>query len=288
MSPLLTVLLALQLPTFSITAPPELQPYVHQIERFDRNRLAPLVRLVGLQDVGAPIDIMLAAEDSELGRQTPSWIAGFASGATSTIVIFPARSPSYPHDSMEALLHHEVAHILIARAAGDGRVPRWFHEGLALSAERSWGFTDRTRLAVAVVGRRRSISTMSADFDGDATAAARAYAVSGAFVRDLLARYGSAMPGRVLARLRAGESFDQAFTGATGVPLLQAERLFWRDSWWYQVIPFITSSLAIWTGIMFLAVIAMRRRAQHRAALRQRWEEEERGEEDERAEVEPS
>jgi hypothetical protein len=36
--------------------------------------------------------------------------------------------------------------VLITRAAGGRPVPRWFHEGLAMAAERTWGFEDQARL----------------------------------------------------------------------------------------------------------------------------------------------
>jgi hypothetical protein len=243
-----------------------------QIERLDRSAFLSVMRLVGLSHAGVPITVTLAAEQSDLARQTPPWIAGFAQTASSTIVLFPARTPSYPHDSMEAVLQHEVAHILITRAAGGATVPRWFHEGLALAAERAGGFADQTRLALAVLASHDSMRTIDAEFDRSSDAA-RAYAVSGAFVRDLLSRYGSRMPAQLLERLSHGDDFDQAFVTATGVTLNEAERIFWRDSWWYQVIPFLTSSLAIWIGIMFLAVLALRRRAARRRALRALWDD---------------
>jgi hypothetical protein len=52
---------------------------------------------------------------------------------------------------LEAVLCHEVAHILIARAADGRAVPRWFNEGLAVVAERAWHFEDRWQLASALV-----------------------------------------------------------------------------------------------------------------------------------------
>ena len=66
------------------------------------------------------------------------WTAGFAIGNDGLIVLFPARSPRYPHDTLEDVLRHEVAHVLIDRAARGQRVPRWFHEGLAIVVERPW------------------------------------------------------------------------------------------------------------------------------------------------------
>lgn len=263
------------LPVLEIVASPELRGAATQIERFDRSKLAAVMRLVGLEQAGAPITVLLAAENADVARQTPPWIAGFAHTASATIVLFPARTPSYPHDSMEAVLHHEVAHVMIDRAAGRGLVPRWFHEGLALAAERGSRFTDHTRLAIAVVSSERSLHALDADFGGSAGAAARAYAVSGAFVRDLLNRYDAQMPARVLGRLAVGDDFDEAFVAATGTTLVEAERVFWRESWWYEVIPLVTSSFALWTGVMFLAFVARQRRRRRRAALRRFWEEEE-------------
>ena len=122
-----------------------------RLRRLDRDRLRTIVQLVGLEDPGPPIRVMLAPEDSELARATSSWIAGFAHGATGTVVLFPSRSLRYPHDSLEAVLRHEVAHILIVRAADGRAVPRWFNEGLAVVAERAWHFEDRWQLAWALV-----------------------------------------------------------------------------------------------------------------------------------------
>jgi hypothetical protein len=80
----------------------------------------------------------------------------------------------------------------------------------------------------------------------------------------------------VLASLAAGIPFDDAFDRATAVSLAEAERVFWRESWWYRVVPWLTSSFAIWIAIVALAVIARRRRAARRRALRERWDAEER------------
>ena len=112
---------------------------------------------------------------------------------------------------------------------------------------------------------------IDAEFESS-SGAARAYAVAGAFVRDLVNRYGSQVPAQAPGDVCRRGQFRSGVCRTTGVTLEEAERLFWRDSWWYQVIPFLTSSLAIWIGIMFLALLAVRRRAERRAALRALWE----------------
>lgn len=262
-------------PRLTVAASPELSAAAARLERYDAARLGNVMRLVGLNEPGPPIAVVLAAEDSDLGRGTPRWIAGFADGRRSQVVLFPSRAPTYPYDTMEELLHHEVAHVLISRAAGGAAVPRWFHEGLAMAAERTWRIADHRQLAVAALGNRPSIARLDAEFDGGPDRAARAYGVSGAFVRDLLRRHGAAAPGAILSRLAAGDTFAQAFGAATGTSLDEAEAVFWRYSWWNQLVPALTSTLSIWLVIVLLAGWAVRRRRQRRAALRERWEREE-------------
>lgn len=263
-------------PELIVNAPPELAGAAARLSRVDRTRLVAVARLLGVNDPGPPITVVLATETSELGRATPRWIAGFANSRRDLIVMFPARAPTYPSESFEELLHHEVVHVLIARAARGAEVPRWFHEGLAMAAERSWRIEDHTRFAVAIVSERRSIRQIDADFDGGPERAARAYGIAGAFVRDLLRQYGPGFPAQVLASMVGESTFEQAFVAATGTPLEQAEREFWRNALWHQLVPWLTSTLVIWMGIVLLALYAMRRRLAYRRAIRQRWEEEER------------
>jgi hypothetical protein len=262
-------------PRLNIHAPAGLEPAAARVAQMDREALISVMRLVGLAHSGAPITVVLAAEDSELGKATPDWIAGFAEGAAGTIVLFPSRSPRYPHDSLEDTLRHEVAHILIARAARHAFVPRWFHEGLALTAERASGLQDRARLMLAVAIERRPVSQLDAAFGAGQSEAARAYALSGALVRDILRRHGGDAAARILAGLGSGETFDQSFLRVTGETVFEVERAFWRDSWWYEVVPFLTSSVALWFAVVFLAMYARRARAVRRATLRRQWEDEE-------------
>jgi hypothetical protein len=263
-------------PELSIIAAPGLEAAAKGLARLDTAKLVTVMQMVGLSDAGPPITVILTPENSDVARGTPSWVAGFADGDRGVIVIFPSRTPSYPYDSMEELLHHEVAHVLIARAAPSADIPRWFHEGLAMALERTWGIRDRSELALAVVGGRRSLAALDADFRGSATSAARAYGVAGAFVADLISRHGPGFPARVLASLAVGAPFADAFSRATAMSLAEAERVFWRESWWYRVLPWLTSTFAVWMGIVALAVVARRRRAARRRALRERWEIEER------------
>ena len=55
-------------------------------------------------------------------------MSGYALSRESVVVLLPERILSYPHGSLEEVLRHELAHVLIARAAGQRPVPRWLNE----------------------------------------------------------------------------------------------------------------------------------------------------------------
>jgi hypothetical protein len=253
-----------------------------RLRRFDhnagtRNGLGTIVQLVGLDDAGPPIRVVLAPEDSQLAHATPSWIAGFADGATATIVLFPARSVQYPHDSIEAVLRHEVAHVLIARAAGGRAVPRWFNEGLAVTAERPWQLEDRWQLGWALVsaGEMR-MAEVNDLFQGGSGEAGRAYVLASAFVRHIIDTHGPGVPARILAAVAKGVPFDLAFERATGRPLAASERGFRAEltSWTWR-LPFLTSPVVLWMIVTLLAVFAIYVRRRRSAERRRQWAEEE-------------
>jgi hypothetical protein len=265
-------------PRLEVEAPESLAHVETRIRSFDARQLVGIMELAGLEDPGAPIQVVVVPEHTPLARNTPEWIAGFAHPASDTVVLFPARSPSYPDDTLEDLLHHEIAHVLITRAAAGRPVPRWFDEGLALAAERGWGFGDRTRALVEMAfGPRVSLDELDGLFRGDRGSMRRAYLYAGAFVRDLLQRHGRGFPGEVLAFLAQGEPFDRAFLRATGEPPRAAFDAFWdRQTFWTRWMPLLTSPYLLWLIASLLVLYAFKRRRDRRAERRRRWEEEER------------
>lgn len=262
-------------PELRVDFPDSLAATAARVRDVDAAAIARVMQLVGLSDPGPPIAIMLASEDMEIARRTPRWIAGFARAAEGRIVIFPARYVSYPYDSLDDVVRHEIAHVLIARAAGGRPVRRWFHEGLALIAERAWRLEDRTRAAFALTATRWSARELDEAFEAGQERAGVAYAISGALVRHLMREYGEDAPGRILARMAAGDSFELAFVAVTGSTVQTTVDRFWRSSWWYELVPFLTSSTVVWFLVTLLGLYAIRTRRARRAARRKAWEEEE-------------
>jgi hypothetical protein len=264
-------------PEIRVEAPPEAAAAAARAHALDRRALLPVLELLGVEDPGPPIRVVLAPEGSDLARAAPRWVAGYAYGALGTVVLFPGRTPPYPESSFEELLHHEIAHVLIVRAAGYREVPRWFHEGLAMVAGRAWGLGDRARVTLALLPPRDlTLAEVDTWFGAGEGRAARAYALSGAFVRDLLHRHGEDVAARLLARVAAGVPFAAAFGEATGQTLAAAEAAFWRrQDLWSRWVPLVTSSATLWIGVTLLALYAIRRRRQRDAALFARWQAEE-------------
>jgi len=275
---LLAVLpVAAQVPQLFVEAPAALEPLAARIRALPPGRLEDAARLAGLFRAGPPVRVILAPEGSTLATAVPPWVSGYADPAAGVVVLMPARAPSYHDSSLEDLLRHEVAHVLIGRAAGGRPVPRWFQEGLAMIAGQSWGLEDRSRLTLALFADRRvPLSELDSHFAGGQGTVQRAYTVAGAFVRDLIQRHGQRATGAILEGIADGLPFAEAYQRATGEALADAEDSFWdRQTFWYRWVPFLTSSVILWIGVTLLALWAMAKRRSRDAARRRAWDEEE-------------
>lgn len=232
------------------------------------------MELVGLDAPGSDIRVVLAPESSPLAREVPAWVAGYTDGVSNVVVILAERSPSYPDGELEEVLAHEVAHVLIHRAAGGRPLPRWFDEGLAMLAARSWRLRDQTELALGLLwGPRVPLWKLDDLFQGDRRQVERGYALSGTLVQDLLERYGTAVPRIVLARVAQGDTFGEAMRAATGATLADVGEAFWeRQATLKRWIPILTSTAALWFAISILAIVAGIRRRRRRAELEEREE----------------
>ena len=263
-------------PELIVEAPPRYEGLARQLRDLDPSRLRSVAELIGSARPGPPIRVLLAPEGSTLAA-VPPWVSGYADSASGTVVLLPARTPTYPDSSLTELLRHEVAHVLVARAAGGRPLPRWFHEGVAMIAGGSWSLDDRSTLTLALLREREiPLAELERRFGEGRGAVEGAYAVAGAFVRELVRRHGPGVIGRVLSGVAAGLSFEDAFERAAGEPLAAAEASFWRrQTFWYRWMPLLTSSFTLWLAITLLVLVAARRRRARTAELRRRWEEEE-------------
>jgi hypothetical protein len=266
-----------ELPELRIQGPPQLNAVRTRLESLDRQRLEDVSRLLRIEDSGPVINVILATENSDLARGVPRWISGFAVGESDLVVLFPSRSPRYPSDTLEDVLSHEVAHVLIRRASAGQPIPRWFNEGLAMAAERNRRFRDQTELLYQLVtGSRTNLEELNLLFSGGQNDQNRAYALAGALVHDVLQRYGPAAGGEILLRVRRGARFDAAFEDVTGLTPDRMETEFWDGQRiWATWIPIVASSTTLWLIVTVLALLAIYRRQRRNREIEERWAKEE-------------
>ena len=261
-----------------VDAPASLQPAAERIRGLDTGRVADALGRAGLQ-LPAEARITLIPEDDPRARAAPKWVAGQAFGARD-IRLFPARIGSYPYDSLETVVAHELVHLALAVRAGGGQLPRWFHEGVAMSVESGWDLGSQLRLLVAAVGDP-SLADLNHLFASDTQPDnATAYLLAAALVSDIRRTHGAATPGAIAARVAGRVPFRQAFAAETGeVPETSADRA-WASyrrlgSW----LPVLTNAGVLWLAILLLAVVAFVRSLRRRAQQRRRWDDEEAAEE---------
>lgn len=256
-----------------IEAPSSLDRAAERLRAVDLARLTDDLAAAGLR-VPADISVTLVADDDSRAAGLPPWIVGFAVGSTE-IVIFPERILTYPYDSLESVLRHEIAHLALSARAGERPLPRWFHEGVAVSVDAGWDLSSRLQLLLAM-RRDPGLASVGRLFTaGTQPDSALAYRLSAALVADLRRRHGAAAPGAIAARVAAGADFAQAFEGETGdTPDGAAARAWAGYRRWTAWVSALTSDAMPWAVILALAFVAFAVRARQRARRRHRWDEE--------------
>ncbi|MGE0703187.1 MAG: hypothetical protein AB7F99_03290 [Vicinamibacterales bacterium] len=263
-----------------VETPPALAASARAIENVDPEPLTQALERAGLR-LPETVHVVLIANGDRRAERTAPWIVGQAFGV-SDLVIFPERVSSYPYDSLETVFRHELVHLALSSAAGEGDLPRWFHEGVATSIESPWGVDDSARLLLAAAGGP-DVAEVSRLFRSDnRPETTTAYLLAAALVDDVRRRHGADLPGLIATDVAGGLSFDAAFAQHTGETPDQAATVAWatyrRLSTW---LPFVTSVNAVWTLILGLAFLAFVMRLRQRALRRRRWDEEDGGSETE-------
>lgn len=264
-------------PDLVFEGPPAFDPLIADLRWIRGPGVASIAAWLELPEAGGPLRVVLAPEDTAVARTTPRWIAGFARGETNTAVLFPARVVRYPYDDLAGLFLHEVTHLLAYRAAGGHETPRWFAEGVALHAARGFSFADRRHaLAAGLGGGPETLDELADAFGGGSSAVAQAYSLSGFLVDELIDGEGPGVVAAILTSMRAGRTFDAAFREVTGRGVDAWAGGVWRRyRIWYRWVPFVTSGATLWILVTALALVAIVRRRQRDAAIRDRWEAQE-------------
>ena len=264
------------LPLLRVEAPASLEPTAARIRAIDRTSIGTSLARAGLR-VPPAVDIHLIPEDDPRARETAPWVVGRAFGER-LVWIFPQRVTSYPYDSTESVVRHEIVHLAISAQAGHQPIPRWFHEGVAVSVDAGWDLSASVRLLLTAADRS-GVADLEQLFASERQAdTIEAYLLSAALVDDLRQRHGADLPGEIARRIADGSTFDRAFAAETGESPEQAAARAWQGyRRWSRWLPVVTDASAVWTIILVLAFVAFFARIVQRVRQRRAWDEEEAG-----------
>jgi hypothetical protein len=215
---------------------------------------------------------MESAETSWL----PEWGGGGAVGKD--LVIVPVDADPFLHQSFLQITVHELTHIVLARVAGDVAMPRWFHEGLAMTLSGEIGFDEQVVLSRALLtGSLMPLASIDSVNDFRQYRAMLAYCESHQAVTLLINRYGLEIIPQIIAAARSRGNFWGGMDSVLvmmPVEFESAVRQTLRNR--YQFIGFIADTYMAWIGaaILFLVGYFMtrmrnRRRLKEMAAAEQ-------------------
>jgi hypothetical protein len=190
-------------------------------------RGAAVAASAGLEHLG-PVRVFVASGDDEFAALTyggvPDWGAGCAFPGRGVVVLRDPLSAPDPL-GMEDVIAHELAHIAVGRVLGDRPVPRWFHEGIAMTLAGEWRLPRSSMLSSAGAGGKLiPLGEIAASFPASASEAMLSYSESFYAVRFLMDEAGSATPAHVLHVIAAAPTFEDGITSLTGRTLIEFER----------------------------------------------------------------
>jgi len=207
----------------------------------------------------------------------PDWADGTAWPKRGWIFLRAPRLRGQTTESLEMVLEHELVHVLLGRAFGPRKVPRWLQEGAAqLMAGEYTAETTKTLAKGTLGDNLLSLQELSRGFPRNPLRAHLAYAQSADLVAFIRNEYGPTAFKRLIRSLSRGDNFPTAIRKSTG-ELVEDIDQKWRSR--LQASPFQLSPLmdeGVWWGLgaflVPLAWFAVRRR--NRKKL-DRWKREE-------------
>jgi hypothetical protein len=117
----------------------------------DYNRIRKVLDSSFVLDTGRITIVYYTKNDTKkTGTRLPEWGGGGAIG-TDTIIVPIDRPYAFFSGDLYKITVHELVHIALARTFGTMRVPRWFHEGLAMQLAGELSFEESTILSKAIL-----------------------------------------------------------------------------------------------------------------------------------------
>ncbi|MGQ0504005.1 MAG: peptidase MA family metallohydrolase, partial [Myxococcaceae bacterium] len=170
----------------------------------------------------APVVIRVVQDhdalEAESGMNDVAWLRAWAR-EEGIILQRPATWSVFgaPSSDLEELLRHELTHVLTYQLARSTQpIPLWFHEGMAMNtANQGYRFPSLEDLARYY--QSHPVDPLSEPERFYRHQSALLYSVSLHAFSFLIRRYGDESVRKLLAQMRAGQSFPDAFSRSVGI-----------------------------------------------------------------------
>jgi hypothetical protein len=164
------------------------------------------------------------ADERKLGVRLPEWGGGGAIGKD-TIIVPIDRFPLSDMD-LGRVTVHELVHIALERAYGRLRIPRWFHEGLAMTLSGELSFDEQVTLSRAIFTKKlMPLDSIERVNRFDAFGAALAYSESHLAVTYMIDKYGIDGIPELLNEVRTAGKFDTSLFTVFGFSPQEYDRV---------------------------------------------------------------
>ncbi len=218
-----------------------------------------IARQVGVaeDDDLAPLRIIFyrASDRRRTGIRLPEWGGGGAIGKD-TIVIPVDRPSAFYRSDMQRVILHEMVHIALSRAYGSVRLPRWFHEGTAMTLSGDLMFEEQIILSKAIL-TRSLIPLDSIEYLNlfGLNRARIAYCQCHFAVGFLIDTYGIDLIPELLTEVRKTRRFESACIAVFGLTTDELEKLLHKEMVLrYRFLFLISDYSFFWIGVLALAV----------------------------------
>jgi hypothetical protein len=206
-------------------------------------------------DTSAIVIIYYSKSDGrKLGVRLPEWGGGGAIGRD-TVIVPIDRFPLADMDIGRVTVH-ELVHIALERAYGRLRLPRWLHEGLAMTLSGELSFEEQVALSRAILTKRLlPLDSIERVNRFDRFGAALAYSQSHLAAAYMIDKYGIDGVSELLGSVRSLGRFDTALEEGFGFGQQEFDRMvqaFIIDH--YRFLFFLGDSWLFWTAGALLAV----------------------------------
>ncbi len=154
-------------------------------------------------------------DDRKLSVRLPEWGGGGAVGEN--LIVIPLDHSPLPDMDLPQVTVHELTHIALERAYGRLPVPRWFHEGLAMTLSGELSFDEQVAVSRAVfTGKLMPLDSVDRVNRFDAGEAELAYSESHIAVSWMIDHYGLDGIPELLGALRTAGTFSRALVQVYG------------------------------------------------------------------------